>query len=78
MLRPEPAADLPGLDETYTGREVWEANERVMSKLLAEKQLYPAEIVDAAMRSKDDLIEQLKKDVERLEQELATIRKGRQ
>lgn len=62
MIRQEPPEDMPGLDDTYTGRELFEASRQAIKETVADMIMTGQLFLPDAVQTRDALIEQLKKE----------------
>lgn len=62
MIRQEPPEDMLGLDDTYTGRELFEASRQAIKETVADMIMTGQLFLPDAVQTRDALIEQLKKE----------------
>lgn len=73
MLKPRPPEGLEGLDERYTGRAVYEQAALAYREKIRSGEIIPIEVVKEFIQSKNELIEQLRKEIKRLEDRIAEL-----
>ena len=73
MLKPQPPEGLEGLDYLHTGRRMYEQTALAYQKKMLSGEIAPMSIVKEYIQSKNEIIEQLKKEIKRLEERIAEL-----
>ena len=75
MLRALPPERLEGLDEEFSGRQVYEKVNQDLKEMIMTGEIFPATIVKDYIQAKNELIEQLKKENQKLEDQLNQLKR---